>query len=68
MRVWLLILVVMAVTTGCTVAYPYSSMASHTVRADANRDVDVVWLQEISGKLYRCSQVSDGPVCVAVKL
>lgn len=53
---------------GCVPAWPYSTMASHTLRAASDKDVDVVWVQDVKGKLYRCSSSAEGPVCVAVKL
>lgn len=51
----------------CAPAWPYSTMASHTIRTAADRDQDIVWVQHVDGKLYRCYQSSEGPSCQAVK-
>jgi hypothetical protein len=46
-------------------AWPYSTMASHTVRLAPDRDSDVLWVQNVDGKLYRCAQKGEAPVCQA---
>jgi hypothetical protein len=51
----------------CAPMWPYSTMASHTVRVASDRDSDVVWVQRQDGMLYRCFQGAEGPACQTVK-
>lgn len=64
----LVLLVLGSMLPGCLPAWPYSTMASHTLRTAPDKDIDVVWVQDIKGRLYRCNAGAEGPVCVAVKL
>jgi hypothetical protein len=43
----------LALLAGCAPAWPYSSMASHTLRSGPDKDTDVVWVQHIDGKFFR---------------
>lgn len=51
--------VVMITLTGC--GPRILSVASHTVRAGADKDTDVIWIT-VDGKLTRC-RGGDRPVC-----
>ncbi len=54
-------------TPSCVAPWPYSSMATHTLRIAPDSDRDVLWIQGEHGQLFRCSQGPEGPTCQRVK-
>ena len=48
----------------------YASISTHTLQIAADKQADVVWLQQFKGGefvLMRCFNAADGPQCVRVK-
>lgn len=48
----------------------YASVSTHTLKVAADKDTDVVWVQQYKGgdfALMRCYNAEGGPTCVRVK-
>ena len=46
----------------------YLPLAGHTLQAGENQQHDVVWVSENGEIVYRCSNSSQGPVCVSADM
>lgn len=74
---WLLQMTVAAfaitfLLVGCAppVVTNYASISTHTVQIAADKQADVVWVQQYKGGefvLLRCHNAPDGPQCIRVK-
>lgn len=46
----------------------YLPLAGHTLQAGENQQQDVVWVSEKGEIVYRCSNSSQGPICVSADM
>jgi hypothetical protein len=68
----LVIALALAGPTACApaVVSNYASVSTHTLKVAADKDTDVVWVQQYKGgdfALMRCYNAAGGPTCVRVK-
>ena len=48
----------------------FASVSTHTLKVAADKEADVVWVQQFKGAefvLMRCHDAPEGPTCVRVK-
>jgi hypothetical protein len=61
------------VLAGCSSSvHVYQPMAHHTLKASADTENDVLWVQRLDGSanrgtLFRCTSTAQGPRCVEAK-
>ncbi|MEQ9318734.1 MAG: hypothetical protein RIF41_06220 [Polyangiaceae bacterium] len=67
-KISILALVIAAATLTLGCGPRYLPLAGHTLQAGENQQHDVVWVSENGEIVYRCSNSSQGPVCVSADM
>ena len=61
-----LTIAIATLTLGC--GPRYMPLAGHTLQAGEHQQHDVVWVSESGEVIYRCSNSTQGPVCVSADM
>ncbi len=57
------VMTLLAVMAGGCGGRFYSAVSSHTVATAPDTEMDVVWLEDTDGRVYRCVPGNPTPVC-----